>query len=70
VTADRFHLTLSAAGRPVMHGWWTDRAVAEGKFVSWIGAYGNLDVARVVLVDEQLQRVLASWPDDTDRLPD
>ena len=65
-----FHLTLTAAGRPVMHGYWPDRAVAEGKFTTWIGAYGNLPAARVVLVDEQEHRVLASWPDDTDRLPD
>ena len=67
---DRLHVTLTAAGRPVMHGWWPDRGTAEGKYRTWIGTHGGIAAARVVLVDEQEHRVLASWPDDTDRLPD
>ena len=30
VTAsDRFHLTLAAAGRPAMHGWWARESTAR-----------------------------------------
>jgi hypothetical protein len=64
----RYHLTLSTGGRPIMHGWWGDRATAERKFRRWIGEHGSVDGARVVLVDEQEQLVLASWPDEADRL--
>jgi hypothetical protein len=60
----RYHLTLSTGARPVMHGWWGDRATAERKFTRWIGG------ARITLVDEQEQRVLASWPDEAGGLPD
>jgi hypothetical protein len=66
----RYHLTLSTGGRPVMHGWWGKRATAERKFSSWIGEHGSVDGARVVLVDEQEQRVLASWLDEADGLRD
>jgi hypothetical protein len=66
----RYHLTLSTGGRPVMHGWWGKRATAERKFSSWIGEHGSVSGARVVLVDEQEQRVLTSWPDEADRLRD
>lgn len=63
----RFHLTLATAGRPVMHGWWGSEAVARGKFTKWVGKHGHPD-ARVVLIDEEEQLVLASWPDEPDRL--
>ncbi|MEU5477413.1 hypothetical protein [Streptomyces mirabilis] len=66
----RYHLTLFAGGEPVMHGWWGKRATAERKFRRWIGEHGSVAGARVVLVDEQEQLVLASWPDETDGLPD
>jgi hypothetical protein len=59
----RYHLTLYASDEPVMHGWWGDRATAERKFRRWIGEHGSVDGARVTLVDEQEQLVLASWPD-------
>jgi len=62
VTADRFHLTLSAAGRPVMHGWWPLEATARGKFTRWVGS-GVAD-ARVVLVDEATGQTLAQWPEE------
>jgi hypothetical protein len=26
----RYHLALTSAGRPVMHGWWAVRTTAEG----------------------------------------
>jgi hypothetical protein len=70
VNDQRYHLTLYAGPRPVMHGWWADLATAERKYLSWIGEHGSVDGARIALVDEQEQQVLASWPDDTDRLPD
>jgi hypothetical protein len=70
VDDQRYHLLLSTGGRPVMHGWWGDRATADDKFRRWIGEHGSLFGARVVLVDKQEQRVLASWPDEADRLRD
>jgi hypothetical protein len=60
---ERFHLTLTAAGRPVGHGWWSNVTVARGKFVSWVGAYGATPGARLTLVDEAEARTLAVWPD-------
>lgn len=59
----RYHLTLYTGARPVMHGWWGDLPTAEDKFRRWIGEHGSVDGARIVLVDEREQRVLASWPD-------
>jgi len=61
---ERYHLTLSAAGRPVMHGWWPLEATARGKFRDWIGEHGSLPDARVVLVDEETGETLAEWPDE------
>ncbi|WP_406191819.1 hypothetical protein OG331_47460 [Streptomyces sp. NBC_01017] len=60
---DRFHLTLTVADRPVIHGWWGGEAAARLKFSRWIGAYGSLPKVRVTLTDEQERTVLTSWPD-------
>lgn len=62
---DRYHLTLSSAGRPAMHGWWADRAVADRKLREWIGEYGSMPDARVTLADEETGSVLTDWPDET-----
>ncbi|QDO02200.1 hypothetical protein FNV65_43825 [Streptomyces sp. S1A1-8] len=59
----RYHLTLFTGARPVMHGWWAKWDTAEDMFTLWIGKHGNVDAARIVLVDEEEPRVLASWPD-------
>jgi hypothetical protein len=59
---ERYHLTLTTGSRPVMHGWWGDLATAERKYTEWIGEHGSVDGARITLVDEQEQRVLAGWP--------
>lgn len=67
---DRYHLTLFAGVRPVMHGYWSARETADRKFRSWIGEHGSVASARVVLVDEVEHRVLASWPDGGDRVAD
>lgn len=61
----RYHLTLYTGDRAVMHGWWDDRATAERKHTAWKREHGSVDGARIALVDEQEQRVLASWPDET-----
>ncbi|QDO00759.1 hypothetical protein FNV65_35190 [Streptomyces sp. S1A1-8] len=58
----RYHLILTVEGWPLMHGWWTDRAVANRKFRSWVGEYGSLPGAHIVLVDKEEGEVLASWP--------
>jgi hypothetical protein len=60
VTADRFHLTLTTAGRPVMHGYWPLESTARSKFTSWVGL-GVAD-ARVLLVDEATGVTLDEWP--------
>lgn len=63
MTGDRYHLTLHADGRPIMHGWWSDRATADRKFRTWIGEHGNVDGARVTLVDEETGQVIHRWPE-------
>lgn len=47
----RYHLTLSTAGRPVMQGWWGSEATARGMLPVWVGSWGELPHARVTLVD-------------------
>ncbi|MHC3450730.1 hypothetical protein [Streptomyces prasinus] len=59
---DRFHLTLTTAGRPVAHGWWASESTARRKLASWVGEWGDLPDARVTLVDEETGTVLTSWP--------
>jgi hypothetical protein len=64
VNPDRFHLTLTSAGRPVMHGWWSDEAVARAKHRDWIGGeHGSLPAARITLVDEETGTLWTAWPD-------
>jgi hypothetical protein len=64
VNPARFHLALSAAGHPVMHGWWASEVTARGKFRDWIGEHSNLPDARVTLVDEETGETLTTWPDE------
>jgi hypothetical protein len=70
VDDERYRHTLYSGERPIMHGWWSDRPTAERKFLGWIGEHGSVDGARVELVDEEEQRVIASWPDEAPRLRD
>lgn len=65
VNPDRFHLTLTSAGRPVQHGWWASEVTARRKFTAWIGEHGNLPGARVTLVDEETGATLTAWPGET-----
>jgi hypothetical protein len=66
---DRYHLTLTANGRPSMHGWWAEEKTARNKFTEWKDSRGRPGV-RITLVDELVQRELASWPDDPAQLRD
>ncbi|MGW0294738.1 hypothetical protein [Streptomyces tuirus] len=61
---ERFHLVLSAGGKPVMHGWWGRKRTAEHQYLSWIGSWGSIDSARIVLTEraDDGERVIASWP--------
>ncbi|MFJ4467456.1 hypothetical protein ACIP2X_08150 [Streptomyces sp. NPDC089424] len=58
----RFHLLLTANGRPVQHGWWGSEEIASGKFRRWVGKYGGMPGARLTLTDEDTDHVLVSWP--------
>ncbi|MFB7739987.1 hypothetical protein ACFC08_37840 [Streptomyces sp. NPDC056112] len=60
--SQRFHLTVTAAGRPVVRGWWGSETTARRKFPSWVGEYGSMPGARIILTDEQQGSVLTSWP--------
>ena len=59
---DRYHLTLTSTGRPVMHGWWGSETVARAQCSTWIGSWGELPGARIELVDEETGAVLTTWP--------
>ncbi|MEU0398377.1 hypothetical protein ABZ208_37680 [Streptomyces sp. NPDC006208] len=61
-SAISYHLTLTIDGQPTMHGWWEDRAVADRKFLSWIGDYGSTASARITLTDQPSGQKLATWP--------
>jgi hypothetical protein len=47
-----------------MDGSWRERATAERKFRTWIGEFGSIGEARVVLAEHTADgdRVLTSWP--------
>lgn len=62
---ERYHLTLTSAGRPVAQGWRGSEAVARRKFTRWIGEHGNIPDARVTLVDEETGETLTTWPEET-----
>ncbi|MEU5243639.1 hypothetical protein AB0G81_05895 [Streptomyces asoensis] len=59
----RYKVTLLVDGRPVMEGWWQERAVAERKYLAWIGEHGSSAKAQATLTDEEGGVVLTSWPD-------
>ncbi|MFJ4551081.1 hypothetical protein ACIP4X_17950 [Streptomyces sp. NPDC088817] len=61
---ERYHLTLTAGGRPAMHGWWGSEATARHKVASWVGEYGSLPGARITLTDEATGTTLTTWPDE------
>jgi hypothetical protein len=67
VDGDRFHLILPTGGKPVMHGWWGKQPTAEHQYLSWIGSWGSIGGARIVLTEraDDGERVLASWPEDS-----
>jgi hypothetical protein len=61
---ERYHLTLTSAGRPVMHGWWPLESTARGQLPVWVGSWGGLPDARITLVDEETGTVLTTWPEE------
>ncbi|GGT86046.1 hypothetical protein [Streptomyces coeruleorubidus] len=60
---ERYHLTLTTAGRPMMQGWWGTEAVARDRFRDWVGDWGRPG-ARITLVDEETGSVLTAWSED------
>ncbi|MFC9682700.1 hypothetical protein [Streptomyces sp. NPDC056948] len=66
VDDERFHLTVMAGGRAMMHGWWGKQSTAEHQYRSWIGSWGCIEGAQIVLTergDSDGERVIASWPE-------
>ena len=61
---DRYHLTLSSADRPVMHGWWPLESTARDQLPVWARSWGGLPDARITLVDEVTGETMTTWPDD------
>lgn len=59
----RYRLTLTLDGHPVMRGWWPAESVARRQHTEWVGGWGRPG-ARVVLVDEETGETLAIWPDE------
>ncbi|MFJ7148932.1 hypothetical protein ACIQVT_12120 [Streptomyces sp. NPDC100445] len=58
----RYHLLLEFGGLPVQHGWWGREETARDKFRRWVGEYGNMPGARIILTDDKTGDVLAAWP--------
>ncbi|MFD0053015.1 hypothetical protein ACFVHR_04725 [Streptomyces sp. NPDC127168] len=63
MTPGRFHLTLTAAGREMLHGWWASEPVARTKFTAWVGRHGDRPGARITLTDDETSETLTTWPD-------
>lgn len=61
---ERFHLTLSTAGRAVMHGWWPDEATADRKWKRWRREFVDMPNVSVTLIDTADGRVIHRWPDE------
>ncbi|MGW2707248.1 hypothetical protein [Streptomyces sp. NPDC001340] len=62
VNPGRYHLTLTAADRAMMHGWWGSETTAHRQFAAWVGERGSLPGARIILTDEGTGSVLMTWP--------
>jgi hypothetical protein len=62
VNDERYHLTLTAAGRPMMQGWWGNEETPRGMIPVWVGSWGDLPDARVTLFDEETGETLTTWP--------
>ncbi|MFE2737250.1 hypothetical protein [Streptomyces sp. NPDC059349] len=63
---ERYRVTLTTGGAVVMQGEWSIRETGERKFRSWIGSYGGIAEARVVLTemgDDGAETVLEEWPE-------
>lgn len=59
---ERYHLSLTSAGRMVAQGWWGSETAARAKFAEWVGS-GVAD-ARVTLVDDETGETLTEWPSE------
>ncbi|MGW2426040.1 hypothetical protein ACWC0C_43690 [Streptomyces sp. NPDC001709] len=58
----RYHLTLTAAGTTMMHGWWGSETTARRQFSTWVGERGTIPGARITLTDEETGTQLVTWP--------
>ncbi|MCX4647963.1 MULTISPECIES: hypothetical protein [unclassified Streptomyces] len=63
---DLYRVTLTTGGAVVMQGAWSNRETGQRKFRSWIGSYGGISEARVVLTEravDGVEKVLMEWPE-------
>lgn len=65
MSAGRYHLTLSTAGRTAVQGWWGSEGTARGMIPVWVGSWGELPDARITLVDEETGVTLTTWPEES-----
>jgi hypothetical protein len=59
----RYHVILTLADRPALHGWWAEEATARRKVTSIARQHGQPG-ARVTLTDEETGSTLTTWPDE------
>jgi hypothetical protein len=62
---ERYHLTLTLAGRPALQGWWGSEATARRQFSTWIDERGSMPGVRITLVDTETGATLVSWPKES-----
>ncbi|MGW6356636.1 hypothetical protein ACWFR5_15915 [Streptomyces sp. NPDC055092] len=63
----RYRLTLTTRGAVAMQGSSPDFAATDRKFRSWIGSYGTLAEAKIVLAErghDGTYEALKQWPTD------
>ncbi|MFI5473239.1 hypothetical protein ACIA6D_23735 [Streptomyces cacaoi] len=65
MTADRYRLTLTSDGRPMMRGWWASDDAARVQLAVWVGSWGELPGARITLDDQEMGETVTTWPEPT-----
>lgn len=67
MNADRYLVTVTVDGRPMLRGWWKSETTARRKHARWVGEHSDRPGARITLTDEERDIVLTEWPSGPDR---